>query len=855
MPISDLDNLVNADPAVITGEDKAHGAAVDSDKNLHVEVHGNDQAGNDKTLRFADEGSAHVGFNATIDSNNYSAGTPVSAYLGTPLENSLVPGSALPAIPGDTWIAAGWTPVKDVSALGFEAFSSALGKGFALWSSDGGATLSRYEATLFQGSGAFTDPPQGSTHVRIAFQNLSAGSNTFKLNTVLRYQSQGHFMAPVNAPLDASFPAALSKSVITGQKPDSTFDNVRIQGLEPTNSTSTPLNASATWRGLWFKWQNSYLKLGISVNSDVSGSLWIDFSDVETPVDGDESSVSTSLFYAYDPAVETLFREQVPVQSKWVRVRYTNGIAAQATFTFNSVLLNADPGSLALQLKTLPVRGQLVSVVRSVPALMNAAGNALQEVPISSLGNPKNSIDEIHDDILVEPLSSALASQTVVGTTATRLDPSPLANRRVISVSNDGPGRVAVGHSSGITFDSGSIRIPVGSSKTFGVDAGIPFWGIVENLGGSQTLLNRNPASASGTATNPNNAISSNNSYANITANAQTVNATGFTAGTTNPLVSVRLGIEANKQASQNETVAFQNSVTGNAGNVGSVATSATMTGVNGHVYIAAISTENQNATVTGIAGLSLTWTFLQTVTAGGTRKVEVWYAVGNVSVTTSVVTASLSQNGTNSHIAVSRYSNVDNVSPIQDSITATGNNTTPTTAALACTNKGMSYLAVVFGNNTMTAGSGYTLISSEKSASGTVDGLGTERKPITSTGTETPTANLTEGSAKWRAIGLTLTPAPAVDPIVTLSYTLSAVPGATSANLTFSSSSDTTQYVDITTDRVWVVGDIPNVNVIATGQTISAAAANIDLVFLELIDSTGSSSRVSVWQGAKAVT
>lgn len=813
-----------------------------------------DPSGNLKANTIDAAGNTYVGYNSKIDANNSPNGVTVSAYLGTDFTLSIVPGSSLPAAPADTWVAAGWTSIKDYASFSIDARTSAVGKGFAIWSDDGGATVSRFESSPFGGAGAFTDPPQGSTHFKIAFQNLAATTNTITFNVILKYQASSLFMAPIAASLDPSFPAAVTKSVIAGQKADSTFDNVRIQGLEPNNSTSTPLNASVTYRGTWFKWQESYLKLSISVNADVAGSLWIDFSDAIAPVNGDESSVTSTLFYAYTPSIEPLFREHTPVQSRWVRVRFTNGIAAQSFFTFNSVLLNTDPGLASLQIRTLPVKGQLAGIVRNIPAVFTADGSALQDLPIASDGSPKSYITHIQDDILIEPLSSALASQTAVGTTAIQVDASPLSNRRVVSVFNQGPSRISLGHSSGITFTAGSIVVPVGSTRTFGVDATVPIWAICENLGGTQTIFTRSGSSATGTATNPSNALNNDGVYSNITAAAQTINVTGFTAGTTNPLVLVRIGVDGNKTTGQVETVAFQDNQTGNAGNVGTVSTTSSVTQAVGHVYLAAISRENGSAVVTGVSGMSLTWTQVATQANSTSRAIDVWYAVGNAT-TAGIVTASFDRNATNSHIAVSRYSNVDPNSVVQAFATATGNSTTPAVAAIACTNKGMAFLATCMDNHTFSAGSGYTLISTETTAAGASrDGLGTERKAITVTGTETPTGTIDSG-VQWAAIGLTLTPKPAIDPSITLSYTLSAVAGATSGTVTFTLGTDVTSFVNITPDRAWVAADAVNVNVIATGLALGSANANIDYLFLELTDSTGSASRVSVWQGAKAVT
>lgn len=829
----------------------------DKDAALATKIIGADSSGVEQTpVQSTPEGALHGAYAAISDSNNSPNGEVVTAFQGTPLEDLIVIGSAAPSTASDTWIASSWTDITNFASFSISGFTSQLGRGFILWSSDGGSTVNRYETTLFGGPGAFSAPPQGSTHFRVAFQNLSASSAVVTFTSILRYQAQNSYVTPILAPLDPSFSAAITKAIVAGQRPSGDFDNARVQGNDPNNSSTNNLGINEVFRGIWFPWQKDYLKILIALSSDVAGTLFIDFSQEDAPTDGDESSITESIPISYDPATTPLLRIHIPVQSKWVRLRYQNNGTAQTVFSLDVAFTLNDPGLVMNPLNTIPSGRNLAGVVRNIPTLKTGDGTAFQDVPVSTLGNPKQSVAEIHDDILIKPLNSASASQTVLGTSPTLIDSSPLANRRVISVHNEGPLRIAVGHNPGITFNSGSILISPKSTRTFGIDSSVQLYGLCEDLGGIQTTSNRNPASASGTATNPNNTIASDNSYANITANGQTITATGFTAGTTNAIASLRLGIEANRPNGITNTAAYQDSKTGSASNSSQVSTTAQVVSTTNQLYIAAISRRNKPSitSVTGVAGLGLVWTQLTSqLSDDSQRALDIWYAIGTPTGN-SIVTASFDSTPVNSHISVTRYSNVNTSSPITDFKGAAANDSTPTTAALSGINKGIAYMAVAGANRTMSAGTDYTLISTElTNAAGDSDSLSTEYKALTVTGSETPTGTLS-GNAHWSAISVIINPSEAADPIVNLGYTLSAVPGDTNSNLVITSASDIIQYVDITGDESWVFGDIANIDVVVTGQTIDLVQANIDWVFLELTDTTGNTSRISVWQGGRAV-
>jgi uncharacterized repeat protein (TIGR02543 family) len=121
--------------------------------------------------------------------------------------------------------------------------------------------------------------------------------------------------------------------------------------------------------------------------------------------------------------------------------------------------------------------------------------------------------------------------------------------------------------------------------------------------------------------------------------------------------------------------VAFEESKTGSSSKSTTVATSANLTGVNGHLYLAAISTKD-NIAVTRVAGLDLNWTLVKAQCAGRNNTgVEVWMAQGTPSLPLSgVVTATLAAKASNAVIAVSRYSGVDATNPFGNVVSGNTN-------------------------------------------------------------------------------------------------------------------------------------------------------------------------------------
>lgn len=795
--------------------------------------------------------------NLNLNSNLQVGNTDVSNSNRVPIDTGDTGGTMVidtnTPLAGSATYTSGWFDTVGFGDITVGCFSDVVGGYFEVdWSRDLAGTNPRPDGDKYYVS---ANVLKGNTYgpklryFRIRFVNGSTPQTFFELQVVLKKIHTKPSTHKVNEAINDDADAELTKAIDTGKTPDETYRNVRVQGSHMGNSSSTPLSANAVYRGTWFRWQENYVALVCDMSSDVPGILYVDISQRDNPVDGDESSKDDETAYPYTTPEFPVLKLKAPLQSKWVRIRYVNGTAAQSVFFLDTAFTTTDPGLNQGPLIRLPTGKNITGLVRSVLTTTDGAGG-YKEFPMSTAGNPKSSIEEIHDDISIEPLDTNVFSQLVVGTTATRIDSDTPSNRRVIEITNEGPGRAAFGTSPSLSFDAQSNRLPVGRTKVRVLPPGVNIYAIAETTSGTQTTLQRSPASASGTATNPNNAISNNASYATFTAAAQTITATGYTAGTTNTLVSVKLGIDANKQSGQTETVAVAQTVSGATAGAGTVSTTSLDGGTN-QLYVVVVTRNDSSGTVTGVTAGGVTLTPSVQNISNGTRRADVFYAYGTF--TAGIATATLS-NATNAHIVAYRITNADSTTPIQAISSTTGSGTSVTGPGVSGTNKGLAILAISHGDASGTPGAGYTeTVDFANGVGANTDGLITAHKALLATGTETGTYTLAT-SHSWAAIGLTITPAQAINPVITLSYTLSGVPGATTGQVTLSSSSDVSTTVDVTADRAWVVANIPNVNVIATSTTISAAQANIDWLYLEIVDTTGNTARLSIYQGGKTV-
>ncbi|MBI3443598.1 hypothetical protein HY008_02920 [Candidatus Woesebacteria bacterium] len=212
--------------------------------------------------------------------------------------------------------------------------------------------------------------------------------------------------------------------------------------------------------------------------------------------------------------------------------------------------------------------------------------------------------------------------------------------------------------------------------------------------------------------------------------------------------------------------IAHKQTVTGGSTSSVKVSTSTSISAISNNLYLASIVTK-PNVSVSSISGLGLTWTRVKAQCSGrAAQRVEVWKGIGQPSVSSGIVTATLSSTPKNAVIAVSRYSGVNTTSPIgvvrsKNTLGVNGacsggtDSSSYSVSLTPTTSKSVFFGAVADRNRTNTPGSGYTeRVEVKQGSSGDIAGLAIEDRLLTTTAT-TPVNGTLSGSTDWAVVGL----------------------------------------------------------------------------------------------------
>lgn len=344
--------------------------------------------GDSVNIGSTDTEDLRVGFQSFFDSVNSTTGTVVAAYLGTKFIDeanlSSYVGGPLPAIPADTFIGSSWVSCANFANFAIDASVSTgrFGQVYAIFSTDGGATISHIDTIVFAGAGAFSDPIHGATHFRVAFQNRStAGTATFRSHVQLRYQAQGLFSAPARVPVDGSVSTALVKSVGTALPPDGSTDasipyadvlgpgyvsaQAKLAGglYPPTDALGAGGTDTTPWRA-WSGYGGLFLTYFSNVATAALG-LIVEFTEDDPALGTPVVHGSVAITYSQ---VDDLFRRAFPRQAFAYRVRVINGAVAQTVRRQRCYLYDADPGAPQSRLDATISDANLAVMGRSILA-------------------------------------------------------------------------------------------------------------------------------------------------------------------------------------------------------------------------------------------------------------------------------------------------------------------------------------------------------------------------------------------------------------------------------------------------------------------------------------------------------
>jgi len=292
----------------------------------------------------------------------------------------------------------------------------------------------------------------------------------------------------------------------------------------------------------------------------------------------------------------------------------------------------------------------------------------------------------------------------------------------------------------------------------------------------TQYTLTVNTTGSGNVALNPSGGVYNSGTVVTLTATPdagyQFTGWSGDLTGATNPAT---ITMSANKNVTANFSViggsgqvVHEETVTGGSSASTTVSTSASLTGANGHLYLAAIAAKS-NVSVSSVAGLGLAWTRVKAQCAGRNQTgVEIWMALGTPSGN-DAVTATLASAPNAAVIIVSRYSGVEAASPLGALVSG---NTVGVSGACSggvdnaaysfnlttATNGAMIYGAMALRSKTNTPGLGYTERGELIQVGSSSAGLAVQDQSFTSATAVTFNGTLS-GVVDWAVIALEIKP------------------------------------------------------------------------------------------------
>ena len=645
-------------------------------------------------------------------------------------------------------------------------------------------------------------------------------------------------------------------NVSVAQQPDGDFVSEKASGAAFT--TTELLTANETFTSGWYDtdgWESFEVQV-LSDQPSADGGVEIEFTD-DVQSENPQEEANTVFTYTQEQADENeALLAILPTQLDGLRVKYTNSNIGQNEFTLSITLRTSRiPESTSL---TNPINStDLASVSKSI--IYSTDENGDTEVIGRDDEALKVSIDNQNVDLDVSAFDDWNSTQAEVSNLSpARLDPSPLADRKTISVANEGPNdaEIYIGNSSAVTENSG-YPIALEEEEELAISEAAEVWAILSSdvSGNTQikTLSANNTVSSSGVVS-PGNAFVSDDSDASYGEQGDEAEYDmedfSFSSGFSD-IAGVRLGFEGQRGGAGTQTIAYQEQTNAIQAGGTSITTSGQLTADDTSFYVAVISARPNDAEVGSISGLGLTWTRAARANdpGGGPPITEIWTAEGEPTVSEDV-TANFNATVDVSAINAARLTGVDLDNPISATDTSTAFTQNYT---LSPTPNGSGDFVVtgaaLASESTHTAG-----VPDVEQVELSQGGPNSERMTYATSTREITSANESvDGSwgtsAGWAASAVALNNADLVNPEVFIEYEVGAEGvGPTSLTEVLDNDADLDFTQDITGDRTWTVSDLDSISLFVSQERLQARDAEIDHLFVEVDEAeTGATQRVGI--------
>jgi len=654
-----------------------------------------------------------------------------------------------------------------------------------------------------------------------------------------------------------AFYGGIKANVSLSQQPDG--DYVPSKATGEAFRTEELLTANEEYVGPWLD-TDGWASIGLNIDSDqvsAENGVVVEFSeDIQAETPPTDAS-ATFTYTQEDIDGDTSLYILLETQLDGFRVRYQNGPTGQNEFDLTGTLFT-DPRGRKTNLATPVPNDAVVETQRAIVFARNDDGD-IEEVrkPTGADEGVRTTVSRHETDTPHRPDDVFDTEQVNVpdadGGGPIRILNDPISNRTTVRLENEGTAPVFMGADNTLDVTNG-YQIDPNSEYEFPLSEDASIWVIAEDgVGGSTTYtLDPTAADTSGTATNADNVVLSDDIRATFDADGELVDASGYDASgvqSRDVVSNVKIGFEGRRAAGGAQTITHEQSVSNiQVGGTSITTNNALISDTEGY-YTAFISIRPQDRSVTSMNGLGLDWQFRTSTINSGGVKTEVWTGVGEPT-SGGTVTANFNNTVTTSSIGVSRWSGVDLSDPIQSV-----GGTTGTTAAWSATPASNTTGDRIVG------GAGVIIDTTNDPGGDDIEHLDTsiggnnaERLTFAVQSREAAANNtLTDGSwgvgGAWASTALALNQAPLSDPIMELSYEVNTEgTGDTTLSVPLDNESDETFTTDVTGDRAWSYTDIDNSTLTLVFSDTNTADAEIDHMFIEFTESDNDSAqRVSV--------
>lgn len=391
------------------------------------------------------------GHNVTVDNTNSN---PIPTTIANTV--STANSTTTPLTAGATWTGT-FEEVSNYASISvlLKSDVASATNGTQIQFSDDGTNVKRTVAFTYTGgtNGEYFSIPVEAKYMRGRYINGGTNQANFTIHTILQTQQVGLGVAPVSVPLTDSNSVLVTKAILSGKQPDGDYVNERADGL--ALETSDTLLANATYTSDWVD-TDGFRGIELFVDADVqSGAdgVVVEFTDDSTV--GTVRAQRTFTFNG-DDIIAGFFVRRIPTMLDGFRVKYTNGGTNQSSF-YLAATLRVNNSELSQAPVNTQISDTTAAVITRTGVYAENGSGQYGNIGRGTNGGLDVGIVEFEDDAPIKALTTAAVSQRSVLTTATRVDSSPLSNRKgiIVRAHSANNKKVYVGFGSGVTIGSG----------------------------------------------------------------------------------------------------------------------------------------------------------------------------------------------------------------------------------------------------------------------------------------------------------------------------------------------------------------------------------------------------------------